>query len=39
MVQLFTPSDSPPEAPESTEQPIGFVIGRSSPAELCVRLR
>ena len=31
MVQLFTPSDSPPAAPASSEQPIGFVIGRSAP--------
>ena len=31
MVQLFTPNDSPPAAAESSEQPIGFVIGRSSP--------
>ncbi len=31
MTQLFTPSDSPPETPASSEQPIGFVIGRSSP--------
>lgn len=31
MVQLFTPNDRPPAAPASSEQPIGFVIGRSSP--------
>ncbi len=31
MTQLFAQSDSPPESPESSEQPIGFVVGRSSP--------